>query len=109
MDIGLDAGKGLVIFLVVEVGAKPGRQRKLLSRGSRRLAQAPEQVAAFAGVAIVSAGAVDRPARVDLRAWRVDPPEYIADPDTRVRVEVRSRTKSISSIEENFAWATSQG
>ena len=27
----------------------------------------------------------------------------------RVRVEVRSRTKSISSIEENFAWATSQG
>lgn len=27
----------------------------------------------------------------------------------RVRVEVRSRTKSISSIEESFAWATSQG
>lgn len=27
----------------------------------------------------------------------------------RVRVEVRSRTKSISSIEEDFAWATSQG
>jgi cell division protein FtsB len=27
----------------------------------------------------------------------------------RVRVEVRSRTKSISSIEETFAWATSQG
>ena len=27
----------------------------------------------------------------------------------RVRVEVRSRTKSISSIEENYAWATSQG
>ncbi len=26
-----------------------------------------------------------------------------------VRVEVRSRTRSISSIEENFAWATSQG
>ena len=27
----------------------------------------------------------------------------------RVRVEVRSRTRSISSIEESFAWATSQG
>lgn len=27
----------------------------------------------------------------------------------RVRVEVRSRTRSIDSIEENFAWATSQG
>ena len=27
----------------------------------------------------------------------------------RVRVEVRSRTKSISSIEESFAWATGQG
>ena len=27
----------------------------------------------------------------------------------RVRVEVRSRTRSISSIEETFAWATSQG
>lgn len=27
----------------------------------------------------------------------------------RVHVEVRSRTKSISSIEEDFAWATSQG
>jgi len=27
----------------------------------------------------------------------------------RVNVEVRSRTKSISSIEESFAWATSQG
>lgn len=27
----------------------------------------------------------------------------------RVRVEVRSRTRSIESIEENFAWATSQG
>ena len=27
----------------------------------------------------------------------------------RVRVEVRSRTKAISSIEEDFAWVTSQG
>jgi cell division protein FtsB len=27
----------------------------------------------------------------------------------RVRVEVRSRTRSIESIEESFAWATSQG
>ena len=27
----------------------------------------------------------------------------------RVRVEVRSKTRSISSIEESFAWATSQG
>ena len=27
----------------------------------------------------------------------------------RVRVEVRSRTRSIKSIEESFAWATSQG
>jgi cell division protein FtsB len=27
----------------------------------------------------------------------------------RVKVEVRSRTRSISSIEESFAWATSQG
>ncbi len=26
-----------------------------------------------------------------------------------IRVEVRSRTRSIASIEENFAWATSQG
>ncbi len=26
-----------------------------------------------------------------------------------IKVEVRSRTRSISSIEENFAWATSQG
>ncbi len=27
----------------------------------------------------------------------------------RIRVEVRSKTRSISSIEESFAWATSQG
>ena len=27
----------------------------------------------------------------------------------RIRVEVRSRTRSISSIEESYAWATSQG
>jgi HSP20 family molecular chaperone IbpA len=27
----------------------------------------------------------------------------------RITVEVRSRTRSISSIEESFAWATSQG
>ena len=26
----------------------------------------------------------------------------------RIKVEVRSRTRSISSIEESFAWATSQ-
>jgi hypothetical protein len=27
----------------------------------------------------------------------------------RIRVEVRSRTRSISSIEESYAWAMSQG
>ena len=27
----------------------------------------------------------------------------------RITVEVRSKTRSISSIEESFAWATSQG
>jgi hypothetical protein len=27
----------------------------------------------------------------------------------RITVEVRSRTRSISSIEESFAWVTSQG
>jgi hypothetical protein len=27
----------------------------------------------------------------------------------RIHVEVRSKTRSISSIEESFAWTTSQG
>ena len=40
------------------------------------------------GVTVVSAGAVNEPARVEYRAWRVDPPEYVADPDTRVRLEM---------------------
>ncbi len=54
----------------------------------RHLAAGLAAFLAFAGVTVVSAGAVDEPARVDFRAWRVDPPEYIRDPDTRVRVEM---------------------
>lgn len=54
---------------------------------------------AFAGVTVVSAGAVDEPARVGYRAWRVDPPPYIADPDQRPRVAIRNLVNKLRADE----------
>lgn len=54
----------------------------------RHLAAGVAALVAFAGVSVVSAVAVDEPARVNYRAWRVDPPPYVADPDQRARVAV---------------------
>ncbi|TDT18554.1 hypothetical protein BDK89_4178 [Ilumatobacter fluminis] len=61
----------------------------------RHLAAGIVALVAFAGVTVVSAGAVDEPARVGYRAWRIDPPGYIADPEQRARVAVRNEINAI--------------
>ena len=61
----------------------------------RRLAAGIAALVVVAGVSAVSAATVDQPARVDFRAWRVDPPPYVADPAERARVDVRDQVNAL--------------
>lgn len=61
----------------------------------RHIAAGLAALVALAGVTVVSAGAVDEPARVNFRAFRIDPPPYIADAEQRARVEVRDHVNRI--------------